>query len=153
MLKKIIFLIGTLLLTSIVAYASVVALSDTYRVELGQHTFEIPKQYSREGWMPQWLSSAPGLDDGSRAYLLEFPAEELAEEEGADAAALLARVEDRVPVGVVDLVAVPRLPVGEDLEELLPLADSQPLDAREGGRPVSLKFGAHDRTPSFARGC
>lgn len=79
MLKKIIFLIGTLLLTSIVAYASVVALSDTYRVELGQHTFEIPKQYSREGWMPQWLSSAPGLDDGSRAYLLEFPAEELAE--------------------------------------------------------------------------
>lgn len=79
MIKKIVLTVAALLATSVIAYAAIIALSDTYRVELGQHTFDIPKQYSREGWMPQWLISTPGLDDGSSAYLLEFPAKELEE--------------------------------------------------------------------------
>ena len=79
MIKKTVLTIAALLATSVIAYAAVIALSDTYHVELGQHMFNIPKPYSREGWMPQWLTSTPGLDDGSRAYLLEFPAEELAQ--------------------------------------------------------------------------
>lgn len=79
MIKKTILVIVALLLTSVIAYAAVIALSDTYHVELGRHTFNIPKQYSQEGGLPQWLTNVPGLDDGSRAYMLTFPAKELAE--------------------------------------------------------------------------
>lgn len=77
-IKKIVLTVAALLTTSVVAYTAVIAFSDTYRVELGQHTFNIPKQYSQEGGLPQWLTDVPGLDDGSRAYMLTFPAEELA---------------------------------------------------------------------------
>ncbi|HEX7046957.1 MAG TPA: hypothetical protein VF275_05250 [Gammaproteobacteria bacterium] len=78
-MKKSFYILVVLILGSAVTYAAVIAVSDTYRVKLAQHTFNIPKQYSREGGLSLWFAGIPGLDDGSRAYLLEFPAEELAE--------------------------------------------------------------------------
>jgi hypothetical protein len=59
---------------SAVAYEAASPLSDTYRVALGQHVFNIPKQYSRQGA----ISQLSGTDESSRSYMLEFSAEDVA---------------------------------------------------------------------------
>jgi len=78
MLKKVLFAILGVLIIGVTAYGAALVMSDTYSVTLGQHSFNIPKQYSRHGAVPQWLMKVRGLDDGSRDYMLEFPAEEIA---------------------------------------------------------------------------
>lgn len=80
MLKKALLAILGILVVGVAAYGAVLVMSDAYKVTLGQHTFNIPKQYSRQGAIPQWLLTLPGLDDGSRDYMLTFPAEEIAAE-------------------------------------------------------------------------
>jgi len=76
-MRKIIFIVLSLLMASAVVYAAIFALSDTLHVQLGKYTFNIPKQYSQEGALPHWLIITPGLDDGSKDYLLRFPAKEI----------------------------------------------------------------------------
>ncbi|MDZ4380600.1 MAG: hypothetical protein U0942_04590 [Parvibaculum sp.] len=68
-------LIGTLAISA-VAYEATSLLSDTYRVALGQHVFNIPTQYSRQGA----ASQLTGADEDSRSYMLEFSAEDVAAE-------------------------------------------------------------------------
>lgn len=78
MLKtRLLVMLGILVLGA-AAYGAVVIMSDNYKVTLGQHTFDVPKQYSRQGAVPKWLLTLPGLDNGSRDYMLKFPASEIA---------------------------------------------------------------------------
>lgn len=47
-------------------------------VTLGARTFLIPKPNQMEVAMPEWLRRFPGLDDGSKSFLVKFPATDIA---------------------------------------------------------------------------
>ncbi|MGR4068620.1 hypothetical protein [Billgrantia sp. C5P2] len=72
-------IIVILLSACVIGYSASVFMSDTVKVNLGDDTFEIPKVNSRQGSMPSWIANLPGLDDGSKAFVLEFSAEGLSE--------------------------------------------------------------------------
>lgn len=77
-MRKMVFILVALLLLSMAGYTVSVFMSKTVTARLGPYLFEIPKRYAREGSIPRWITRLSGLDDGSRVFMLEFPAEELA---------------------------------------------------------------------------
>lgn len=70
------FAVAASLLTTLRAGASA---EGAPKVVLGAQTFSIPKENLLEAALPGWLRRLPGLDDGSRSFLVKFPASELAE--------------------------------------------------------------------------
>lgn len=78
-MRRIVFILVALFILSIAGYTASAFMSETVTARLGPYTFDIPKKYARQGSIPRWVTSLSGLDDGSRAFLLEFPAEELAD--------------------------------------------------------------------------
>lgn len=76
-MRKIAFILVALFVLIVTAYAVSEFMSDSVTAKLGPYTFDIPKKYARQGSISRWITRLPGLDDGSRAFMLEFPAEEL----------------------------------------------------------------------------
>lgn len=72
----VLFAVAVSLLTTLRARVSAEGAS---KVVLGARTFSIPKENLLEAALPGWLRRFPGLDDGSRSFLVKFPASELAE--------------------------------------------------------------------------
>lgn len=78
LMLKLMLLLVVIVYSWLTACGQRTSVSVASRVVLGQKTFLIPKSNQLETAMPAWLKRLPGLDDGSRSFLVQFPAADIA---------------------------------------------------------------------------